>query len=520
MNQTNKKIPFQQRLNESFQKHSQHVAIERGDSHITYSQLESKADCICKWITNEGIQPESFIGICLDDTINIIPIMIGILKARCVFTILDTSLPRQRLLNMIRLTHLQIIFTSVQNKKMLFDDADEPNHSDIEKPARIIIEDEIPLLPSSSSKPGDRQYDREDKIYIYFTSGTTGMPRGFVGKNKSLLHFIDWEIETFGIDQTFRFSQWITPGFDAFLRDVFTPLCAGAVICIPPHRVLEMAGHELILWLNARHIGLIHCVPSIFRLVNTFTEKSIAKENFKALKMVVMSGEKIIPHDLTLWFDAFDERIQLINLYGSSETTMCKTGYFLSPADSHRPIVPVGKPIPGARVLILDEKMRLCPRKFVGEIYIRTPFRTHGYYNDTKANKEKFIPNPFSKDPDDWLHKTGDWGRLLSDDNIEVLGRTDRQVKIRGVRVEPEEIENILLQHPDVAEIAPGERGTAETESRDGRSRVTEWSLLHRADSIRVRDRPRRAGHARMGPGTGPSVEAMEELRGGRETVW
>ena len=454
MNQTNKKIPFQQRLNESFQKHSQHVAIERGDSHITYSQLESKADCICKWITNEGIQPESFIGICLDDTINIIPIMIGILKARCVFTILDTSLPRQRLLNMIRLTHLQIIFTSVQNKKMLFDDADEPNHSDIEKPARIIIEDEIPLLPSSSSKPGDRQYDREDKIYIYFTSGTTGMPRGFVGKNKSLLHFIDWEIETFDIDKTFRFSQWVTPGFDAFLRDVFTPLCAGGVICIPPHKVLELVGQELIHWLNARHINLIHCVPSIFRLLNTFTEKSAAKENLKALKMIVMAGEKIIPHELSRWFEMFDERIQLINLYGTSETTMAKTCHFITPADAGRPIVPVGKPIPGARILILDENLQLCPKKFVGEIYIRTPFRTHGYYNDPQANKERFIPNPFSNDADDWLHKTGDQGRLLNDDNIEVLGRVDRQVKIRGVRVEPEEIENMLLQHPAVAEVA------------------------------------------------------------------
>jgi non-ribosomal peptide synthetase component F len=103
------------------------------------------------------------------------------------------------------------------------------------------------------------------------------MPRAFVGKNKSLLHFIDWEIEAFGIAETFRFSQWVTPGFDAFLRDVFTPLCAGAVICIPPRKVLEMAGPDLVHWLNARHICLIHCVPSIFRL-SYFIEKTLPRK--------------------------------------------------------------------------------------------------------------------------------------------------------------------------------------------------------------------------------------------------
>ena len=110
MNQANTKIAFQHRLDESFHKHPHHIAIESSDNHITYSQLESQANSICQWITNEDISPESFIGICFDHSIDIIPVMIGILKARCVFVILDTALPRQRLLNMIRLTHLQIIF--------------------------------------------------------------------------------------------------------------------------------------------------------------------------------------------------------------------------------------------------------------------------------------------------------------------------------------------------------------------------------------------------------------------------
>ncbi|MCU0288499.1 MAG: AMP-binding protein, partial [Acidobacteria bacterium] len=455
MHQKETKIVFQERLNESFQQHQDHVAIENGNCHVTYKQLANKSNHIYQWMINQNIPPDSFIGVCFDNPGDIIPVIIGILKARCVFTILDTSLPRQRLLNMINLTHLKIVFISPQNKNSLFSSGDELNISIIRVDDGFYQNDRIPNLTPGEYHDGNTVlYTREDKIYIYFTSGTTGMPKAFIGMNKSLLHFIDWEIATFNVNKTFRFSQWITPGFDAFLRDVFTPLCAGGVVCIPPRSVLDMAGPGLLHWLNSRHITLIHCVPSIFRLINIFAGKKEAEKNFKALKFIVMSGEKIIPHELSSWFNVFAERIQLVNLYGTSETTMAKTCYFISQSDTERAILPVGKPIPGARVLILDENMQLCPKKFVGEIYIRTPFRTHGYYNDPQANKEKFIPNPFSKDLGDWLHKTGDQGRLLADDNIELLGRLDRQVKIRGIRVELEEIENILAQHPAVAEVA------------------------------------------------------------------
>ncbi len=459
MNQTTTKIPFQLRLQESFQKYPHRIAIECGELHITYALLESKANCIAAWITREGIPPESFIGICLDDKSEIITVMIGILKARCAFTVLDTALPKQRLLNLIELTQLQLVFTNAKNKERVFHNATEENQPFMGNPANLIVVDDgfyhthrVAIMPPL--EPGRADYTREDKIYIYFTSGTTGKPKAIVGMNKSLLHFIEWEIETFGIDNTFRFSQWITPGFDAFLRDVFTPLCAGAVICMPPRPEMMMDSQELILWLNSRHIRLIHCVPSMFRLLNPFTTKKQADENFRVLKYVLMAGEKIIPHELTRWFLMFGERIQLINLYGTSETTMAKTCFFIHPADCNRSTIPVGLPIPGARIFILDKEMQVCHKKSAGEIYIRTPFRSHGYYNDPEANKEKFIPNPFSQNSDDWFHKTGDLGRLLEDGNIEVLGRMDRQVKIRGVRVEPEEIESIILQHPAVAEAA------------------------------------------------------------------
>ncbi len=462
-----KKIPFQHRLAESMQKHCHHVAIERGEFHLTYGVLESKANCIAHRLTN--IPPESFIGICVDDKIDIIILMIGILKARCAFTILDTALPTPRLIDMIRLTHVPLIFTSAQNKEWLANDLEKNNTPTTEKPATLIVVDDLFYQSNASATPSQESsaspYDREDKIYIYFTSGTTGQPKAMVGMNKSLLHFIDWEIQTFGINNTFRFSQWITPGFDAFLRDVFTPLCAGAVICMPPRQEMILDSSELFPWLNARQISFIHCVPSMFRLLNTFTDINQAQENLKSLRYILLAGEKIIPHELTRWFDMFATRIQLVNCYGTSETTMAKTFYFIRPEDVNRSIIPVGQPIPGARIFILDKNRQACGKISAGEIYIRTPFRTHGYCNDPEATYEKFIPNPFTHDPNDWFYKTGDLGRLLEDGNLEVLGRMDRQVKVRGVRVEPEEIENVILKHPGVAEavIIDKENKTNET---------------------------------------------------------
>jgi amino acid adenylation domain-containing protein len=446
------KIPFQKRLDESFKKHGTRTAIEWGPRVITYSQLEKNAGYISDWISREGIKSGSFIGICLADKIDLISMMIAILKARCVFVILDTELPAKRIQTMIRLTHTRILFLDAKNKKKLFGGSD---NNRIEKTVQAIIPDNFIYKKGDlGSWPVTRrgnggEYHREDKIYIYFTSGSSGTPKAILGKNKSLLHFIDWEIETFGIDETFRVSQLNSPGFDAFLRDVFTPLCAGAALCIPESKDTVMHRQALVNWIDREQIRLIHCVPSVFRIFNS---RDLVTGNFKSLKYVLLSGERLIPHELTHWFNVFADRIQLVNLYGTSETTMVKTCYFIKESDTRKSRIPVGKPIKGSRLFILDESFKVCAKEFTGEIYIRTPFMTFGYYNDPQANKEKFIPNPFTNDPNDNFHKTGDLGRVLEDGNIDVLGRIDGQVKIRGIRIELEEIESAILKHTAVDE--------------------------------------------------------------------
>jgi len=436
---------FQTRLNESLTRYGENTAIEYGDRTMTYSQLDRRSSGIAQWLAQKKIKAGTFIGILLEDRMEFICTMVGILKARCVFVPLDPAYPKDRLVLMMETTNLEYVITD-QPHQTFFNPGDT-----ITRPVEFIPLDRVFTSPGLQ---GERQaapaYKGTDKIYIYFTSGTTGTPRAVLGKNNSLLHFIDWEIETFAIDETFRFSQFTNIGFDALLRDVFVPLCSGGTVCIPGDKEITTNPVKLTKWLDQAGVQVIHCVPAFFRMLSS---APLSNDNFKALKLILLSGEKIYPSDLRAWYDIFADRVQLVNFYGPTETTMIKTFYFMGKSDTEKEWVPIGKPMKGARVIIMDEGMKICKPKMVGQLYIRTPFRTFGYYNDPQLNRERFIRNPYNKDdPEDLLYATGDMGRLLPDGSIELLGRKDRQVKIRGVRVELEEIENLLAGHPLVKE--------------------------------------------------------------------
>ncbi|HSD47190.1 MAG TPA: condensation domain-containing protein, partial [Pyrinomonadaceae bacterium] len=156
------------------------------------------------------------------------------------------------------------------------------------------------------------------------------------------------------------------------------------------------------------------------------------------------------------------QRVKLFNIYGTTETSLSKFAYEVKPEDVERTSIPVGKPIKGAAMMVIDQYGQPCAVGDVGEIYIRTPYRSFGYYNEPELTKQVFIPNPFNNDPNDIVHKTGDYGRLLKSGDLEHLGRRDQQVQIRGVRVELGEIENLLRAHEAVADVTVIDRDDAE----------------------------------------------------------
>jgi len=301
-------------------------------------------------------------------------------------------------------------------------------------------------------------YLPEDKINIYFTSGTTGQPKAVLGKNEGLTHFIAWEIKELNIDETKRVSQLTSQCHDPFLRDIFVPLCAGGTICVPDSIETLLDSQRMMNWMESSRVNLVHCTPSLFKVIDS---DRLNPGSYAHLEYVLLAGEKVVPQDLENWYRVLGDRVQLVNIYGPTETTLAKLFYFINPKDLERDTIPIGKPIPGAKVIILDKALNICGPGEVGEIYIRTPFRSYGYYNDSKLTAEKFIQNPFSNNPDDIIYKTGDLGKINREGVVEFIGREDRQVKIRGFRVELDEVEKRIRDYPGVQEAVVLNRRTS-----------------------------------------------------------
>ncbi|HEY3579688.1 MAG TPA: condensation domain-containing protein, partial [Pyrinomonadaceae bacterium] len=285
--------------------------------------------------------------------------------------------------------------------------------------------------------------------------GSTGTPKGIAGRLKGIAHFMLWEAGALGVGPGTRVSQLTTPSYDAFLRDVFMPLCAGATSCIPENREITHDAEALADWIDSAGINIVHCVPSLFRsLINV----GLTSDRFRALRYVVMAGEPLLPADVAKWTDTFGDRIQLVNLYGPTETTLTKLFHFVNVSDKDLRSIPIGKPMPGCAAVVIDAQGRACAPGEVGEILIRTPYRAHGYYNQPQKTAEVFVPNPFNNDPNDIVYRTRDYGRLLPDGNFEFVSRKDHQVKIRGVRIELAEIENVLRMHESVTDVVVVDR--------------------------------------------------------------
>lgn len=439
---------IQQRLYHSFAEHSSNVAAEYGARSITYAELDRQTNRIANYLI-EHVPAGATIGVLMQDRLDSIITMVGILKARCVFMPLEASLPEQRLAAMLATIQPQAIIVEPTLSERL---------STADRAATSLTLDAIKAAQPSQERPAIA-YDPEDRVYIYHTSGSTGTPKAIIGKNISLLHFLTWEIKTCAVDATFRCSQFTNIGFDVFLRDTLMPLCAGACLCIPQDPALVRNSVALTRWIEAHRITLIHCVPSIFALIDT---DLLAADAYRQLKYILLAGEKVRPERLRAWFRHFGQRVQLVNLYGPTETTLAKAYHMIQEADQDRKIVPIGKPIAGAQLLIFNQSMELCDVLEPGEIYIRTPFMSHGYF-DAALNTGAFVPHPLSDDGQERIYKTGDLGRLLPDGNIELLGRVDRQIKIRGIRVELEEIEQHLSRHPAIHEAVVMSKEVSDT---------------------------------------------------------
>lgn len=446
--------------------HPENIAIEDNSRSVTYRELNRYANRVAYALNGLDIGRQSIVGIYSEASIEYIVAILGVLKAGSIFIPLNTHFPDKYLTLILGKTKPQVIITNTSLEDEYFEKIQKLSFPACS--SHMIVLDEVcnfivKNLPTGTPMDSGRVFADEnpplttgpnDGCYIVTTSGSTGEPKAILGSQKGLSHFIHWEIGEFDLNEKVWVSFLSPVTFDVSLRDIFVPLMTGGTLCIPNEEI-RREPKKLLKWMQDSAITITHIVPTLFRLLTRGMEASNNNEDtLPFMKYILIAGEALYGNDVINWRKAAGSRIELVNIYGPSETTLAKLFFCIKDEDfAPNEIVPIGKPIPDTDVLIINTD-KLCSINETGEIYLKTPFMSKGYYNDHKLNEISFVQNPHITDRQEIVYKTGDLGEYTPDGNVRFLGRLDRQIKLYGNRIEIGEIEVALSQHPQVYEAA------------------------------------------------------------------
>jgi len=413
--------------------HARDVAVEWRGRAVSYRELDRLSRRLACRLRAEGLGEGDVAVLWLEDRVLWIAALLACLRSGCAFAPIDPDWPEGR---------RQAVLADLEPRVALVDGS-APELPGVTR-LRLDEAGDGPLWAGPRA-----QVDADALCYVYSTSGSTGRPKGIAGRRKGLSHFIRWEIETLDLPAGPRVTQLTSPAFDASLRDVLVPLCAGGRVCIPPAPPAALDPALLVGWLAESGAQVLHCVPSLFRAL---AQAPAEAGSLAELRFVLLAGEELRVPDVQAWRQRFGRAATVVNLYGSTETTMVKLFHVVRDEDLERGFIPIGRPMKGARALLLQEDLTVTRQGSVGEIFIRSPYMTLGYYRQPEKTREVFLPNPFSQDPQDLVFRTGDLARMLEDGSFQFIGRKGGLVKVRGLRIEPGEIETCLLGHEEVRE--------------------------------------------------------------------
>jgi len=427
------------------------LALSDPNERWTYDELERRSNQLANYLRGNGIRKDDVVAIYAHRSAPLVLAILGVLKAGAAFTILDPAHPAARLIDCLRIASPRgwIQIEAAGALPLALDEFVEKlacrSHLSLKRGRNT---ENDPLAGCSTNNP-NIEIDADDLAYIAFTSGSTGQPKGVMGRHGPLPLFTSWAREKFNLNESDRFCMLSGLAHDPLHRDIFTPLQLGGAICIPDPNDLE-APERLRAWLKRQAITIANLTPAMSQLL---TDGCGIDEQIESLRYSFFVGDVLTRRDVAR-LKQLAPSISCVNLYGSTETQRA-VGHFLvddSYDSSGKEILPLGKGIHDVQLLVLNKSQELCGIGEIGEIYFRTPHLAKGYLADEKLTRERFIANPFTNDPADRLYRTGDLGRYLPNGDVEYAGRADRQIKIRGFRIEPAEIEAVLTKHPGVRE--------------------------------------------------------------------
>lgn len=430
---------------------SESVAIDADARSLTWAELESRVCRLSGWL--RGLGACGRVAVLSGDPARAIPAMLGAMDAGWTYVPLDPGWPAARLLAVAR---------AVAPDALLVDPAlsDGVARALDGLAARRLGLDRLAELPAAAAARATAQGPSN----IFFTSGTTGRPKGILGRPGAVAHYVRWEARLLGAGPGLRVSALAPTSFDASLRDACLPLSVGGTVCVPPDRGVFADGTRLAQWLAEARVQVVHTVPTVLRGLLA------GAPSLPALRAVLVAGEAVRPSDVARFEAVFGQEVALYNLYGPTETTMTRLVHRLGAGDAAASSVPLGVPMDDAEVFIVDSAGRERGVMRPGEIVLRSPWASLGYLDQPEETARAFVPDLLGDGSPVPVYRTGDLGVRRADGLIEFRGRRDLQVKVRGVRVELEEVEAALGAALGVEAAAAGLR-----DGKDGEPMLVAW---------------------------------------------
>ncbi|MFL7871708.1 MAG: amino acid adenylation domain-containing protein, partial [Anaerolineales bacterium] len=429
------------------------VAVAFHDQQWTYRELDKQADAIASHLRKLGVEAETLVGLCLERSPTMLAALLGIHKAGGAYLPLDPNFPLERLAFMLSDSSTPVLVTQTSLAGLF------PEYS-----GEIFLLDEQITTSSTQSNNGSRpakksrnKSDPSNLAYVLYTSGSTGKPKGVMIPHRALVNFLVSMQRQPGLNANDTLLAVTTLSFDIAGLELYLPLITGARVVIAD-RETASDPNLLIKEMERCDATVMQATPATWRmLIESGWE---GKRNLK-----ILCGGEALPGDLA--GQLLERGSALWNLYGPTETTIWSTAYRVEKSQqgvSTGGGVSIGKPIANTQIYILDANLQPVPIGVVGDLYIGGDGLSRGYLHRPELTAERFISNPFNSTS--LIYKTGDLARYLSDGNIEFLGRSDQQVKVRGFRIEVGEVEVALAEHPAVSQAAVVARQENPSEAR------------------------------------------------------
>ena len=443
------------------------VALKEGVERLTWTELDARSDAVAAWLPGRGVGPGDAVGICFRRSIGVYAAMLGAMKAGAVFVPLDPTYPAERLGYMVADSGARLVLGDARTRADV--EIDGTEIVDVDAVARGVATDagrrpadgDAPDGPARDGAADGEARTTGDALYVMYTSGSTGLPKGVVGTHSATLNRFAWMWRRYPFQSDEVCCQKTALSFVDSIWELFGPLLQGVpTVVVPDETVRDV--FAFVDLLEAERVTRLVLVPS-FLAVLLDSDPQIG-ERLRSLEVCIVSGEPLPLHVARAFLDRMGH-CRLLNLYGSTEVTADVTADEVG-HDRLAVRMPIGRPIDGVDVYVLDDRSRVVPRGAVGEICIAGAGLSGGYFDRPELDAEKFVPDPFDAGGADGvprrMFRTGDLGRFDARGLLEHHGRRDTQLKVRGHRIEAAEIEHAALEFDGVRSavlfVGEGER--------------------------------------------------------------